>query len=499
MHHGRYGTNMFNNFFKEKKVLVTGHTGFKGAWLSIWLTELGANVIGYALDPPYPNSIFESSNLKEKITDIRADIKDLQKLKSVFKEHQPDIVIHLAAQSLLRKSYDIPAETYATNITGSINILECIREFPVKSTVLITSDKCYHNKEHGRGFIETDEMSTLDPYSTSKGCIEMITQSYRQSFNINVATARAGNVIGGGDWAHNRIVPDIIRGIQKEKDIIIRSPKAKRPWLFVLEPLAGYLLLAKKQYEGKDMNTGWNFGPQHASMINVKELATLICSLWGKGNVVVQKDTTTKKEATLLYLNWDKAKNELNWKPKLDINETITYIVDWYKHYQNKNVYDLCAQQIKKYEAETEMIHDVIITPLKKIVNQEGTVMHMLRKDNDFFKEFGEIYFSVVFPGAIKAWRMHKEMTVNLAAVQGNMQLVMLDKRENSPTKGKIKEVTLGEENYCLITIPPGIAYGFRGTGNENVMLANCATQPHDDNEVIRIPLHDIAYDWSNE
>ena len=340
----------FYDFFEGKTALVTGHTGFKGAWLSIWLKEMGANVIGYSLEPPYAKSLFEITGLKEKITDIRSDVRDYKKLGSVFTKYKPEIVFHLAAQSLVRKSYDMPLETFETNFLGTVNILESLRKNHTKSAVIITSDKCYKNVEQAKGYVETDAFSDQDPYSCSKGCAEMAAESYRKSFNLKAATTRAGNVIGGGDWADDRLVPDTIRALEAGREVVIRNPQSVRPWQFVLEPLSGYLLLAKKQYMGEDLSEGWNFGPDKNSMIPVKKVAEGIIRKWGAGSINVKEDKT-KHEAGLLYLDCSKSKKKLGWKPKFDIYETIEYIVEWYKGYKEKDPYNLCVKQIKDYEA----------------------------------------------------------------------------------------------------------------------------------------------------
>lgn len=342
----------FREFFNGKKVLVTGHTGFKGAWLSLWLNDMGARVIGYALDPPYENSLFKLTNLKDKIIDIHADICDLNKLDEIFNKYKPDIVIHLAAQAIVRLSYDIPVETFTTNIVGTMNILECVKKYQTKSAVLITSDKCYKNIEQEEGYKETDAFSDQDPYSCSKGCAEMIAQSYRNSFGLKVATARAGNVVGGGDWAVNRIVPDIIKAIKKDEKVIIRNPESTRPWQFVLEPLRGYLILAKKQYEGEKLSEGFNFGPDRDSIVPVVDLSKLIINQWGSGEIEIQKDNSNKHEAGLLYLDCTKTREKIGWKTELDINKVVDYIVEWYKNYELGDVYQLCINQIYKYEAE---------------------------------------------------------------------------------------------------------------------------------------------------
>ena len=340
--------NNFHEFFNGKRVLLTGHTGFKGAWMALWLHEMGANVIGYALDPEYEDSLSEKTKLSEKIIDIRGDVRDLEKLEGVFKEHKPEIVIHMAAQAILRRSYDTPRDNFETNIMGTVNILECARTFGVKSTVVVTSDKCYKNKEQGHGYVETDEMSDKDPYSCSKGCKELIVQSYRTSFGVKVATGRAGNVLGGGDWGEDRLVPDIFRALKEGKDIVVRNPESIRPWQFVLDPLSGYLLLAKKLYEGEDVNAGWNFGPDEAS-VSVNALTSKIVELFGSGNVVVEPKDDQKPEAGLLMLNCDKAK-AIGWKALLDIDTMVKYVVEGYKSYSSDTVYETCIDQIKRYE-----------------------------------------------------------------------------------------------------------------------------------------------------
>lgn len=344
----------FDDFFRGRTVLVTGHTGFKGSWLTIWLNEMGAKVIGYSLEPPYPNSLFENAKLKDKIIDVRGDVRDIKKLEAVFKKYKPEIVFHLAAQVIVRLSYDIPRETFETNIMGTINILECLRKYPVKSAVIITSDKSYKNVEQTTGYVETDAFSDKDPYSCSKGCAEMVTQSYRNSFGIKVATTRAGNVIGGGDWARDRLVPDVMRALKVKKGVIIRNPESVRPWHFVLEALSGYLLIAQKQFLGEDLSEGWNFGPERTCMIPVKKLVDMIIEEVGYGHIIIRRDTDKpeKPEAGLLYLDCTKAKTRLGWKPKLNIKKAVQYVVEWYKNYEKVDVYDLCVKQIKRYEEE---------------------------------------------------------------------------------------------------------------------------------------------------
>ena len=350
----------FNNVYKGKKVLVTGHTGFKGSWLSIWLRELGAEVIGYSLDPYTEKDNFVLSHLSEKIVDIRGDIRDRKHLRKVFDKYQPEIVFHLAAQPLVRISYDIPVETYETNLMGTINILEEIRNCEnTKIGIMITTDKCYENKEQIWGYRENEAFGGYDPYSSSKGVCEIAIQSWRNSFfnpkdyekhGKSIASVRAGNVIGGGDWAKDRIVPDCIRALEEGKDIEIRSPRSIRPWEHVLEPLSGYLLLGQKMMEDPiKYCEGWNFGPNLDAIVNVWEVAEKIVKNYGKGNLKDISDPNALHEAKLLLLDITKSRFELGWKPTLTIDESIELTVEWYKRYINEDVYKLCIEQINKF------------------------------------------------------------------------------------------------------------------------------------------------------
>ncbi|WP_432665327.1 CDP-glucose 4,6-dehydratase [Wukongibacter baidiensis] len=354
---------MNKDFWKKKKVLITGHTGFKGSWLSIWLLELGAEVIGYALPPYTSKDNFVLSNLGSKIVDIRGDIRDYIKLKGVFDECNPEIVFHLAAQPLVRESYKNPLETYQVNVMGTVNTLECIRTSKsAQIGVMITSDKCYENKEQVWGYRENDELGGYDPYSSSKGCSELVIKSWRNSFmnpsnyavhGKSIASVRAGNVIGGGDWSKDRIVPDCIRASEENRDIKLRNPNAIRPWQHVLEPLCGYLLLAEKlQSFPKALCGAWNFGPTFDSVITVKELAERIVRSYGKGEVLSESKGNTFHETNLLTLDISKATRMLGWYPKLDIEQTIDLTVDWYKNYKKADLYDLCKKQINNYMLE---------------------------------------------------------------------------------------------------------------------------------------------------
>ena len=353
--------NTLEDFYKSKKVLITGHTGFKGSWLSIWLNELGAKVIGVSLEPSTNRDNFILSNIGSKITaDIRADIRDGEKMKEIFEEYQPEIVFHLAAQPLVRLSYEKPVETYFTNVIGTINILEAIRVTnSVKVGVMITTDKCYENKEQIWGYRENDPMGGYDPYSSSKGAAEIAIASWRRSFfnpeqyakhGKSIASVRAGNVIGGGDWALDRIIPDCIKSLEINKPINIRNPKAVRPWQHVLEPLSGYMLLAQKMWEEPTQYcSGWNFGPKSESITTVWNVASKIIDTYGKGELRDISIPNTQHEAQLLILDISKAKQLLEWSPKMDIDQTIKMTVDWYKRYKNTSIYDLCTSQIKKY------------------------------------------------------------------------------------------------------------------------------------------------------
>ena len=355
--------SLFDNFYKGKKVLITGHTGFKGSWLSIWLNELGAKVIGYALDPYTTRDNFVLTDLAGKITDIRGDIRDYEKLYKVFKEFNPEIVFHMAAQPLVRLSYQSPKDTYDINIGGTVNILEVIRHSAsVKAAVIITSDKCYENKEWLWGYRENDPVGGYDPYSSSKGATEIVISAYRNSFFNprefsnhckTISSVRAGNVIGGGDWSKDRIIPDCIRALEQSKAIEIRNPMATRPWQHVLEPLKGYLILASKMYQDPLIfSDAWNFGPDSSCILPVRDVVNEVIKNWGLGEWLDTSDSSNFHETILLNLDCSKARFKLGWIPVLNIKEAIKLTIEWYKtafacNYEN-DMYSFCVEQIRR-------------------------------------------------------------------------------------------------------------------------------------------------------
>lgn len=336
---------MFHNVYKGKRVFVTGHTGFKGSWLCAWLLSLGAEVIGYSRDIPTAPSHFEAMHLDEHITDIRGDVRDRERLITEMRAAKPDIVFHLAAQALVRLSYDKPAETFESNILGTMNVCEAVRQTPsVRAAVLITSDKCYRNDEQVWGYRETDHLGGYDPYSASKGCAEIVAHSYFRSFFAKAgpacATVRAGNVIGGGDWALDRIVPDCARAWAKGEAVRIRSPHATRPWQLVLEPLSGYLWLGALLCENDTSRPftlsgeAYNFGPAADVNNPVSEVVSSLAKHWkGFTSEMDLSKQLDRKECTLLKLCCDKALAYLNWKATLNFEETIRYTAEWYQRY----------------------------------------------------------------------------------------------------------------------------------------------------------------------
>lgn len=351
-------------FWKNKKVLLTGHTGFKGSWLSLWLQSMGAKVVGYSLAPPSSPSLFDVAQVAEGMVSLEGDIRDPEQLHDAFAKNLPDIVIHMAAQSLVRYSYQNPIETYTTNVMGTVNMLEAIRQTSsVKAVVVITSDKCYENREWDWGYRENESMGGYDPYSSSKGCTELVTAAYRQSyFNkaghvVAVASARAGNVIGGGDWAADRLIPDMVRAVAENRPVLIRNPDAIRPWQHVLEPLSGYLLLAQRLYEeGTAYAEGWNFGPSDDDAKPVQWIVERYTDLWGGGASWVMDQAEHPHEAHYLKLDCSKARTRLNWHPKWTLALALENITAWHKaHLQNKSMREFTLRQIAAYQEQATL------------------------------------------------------------------------------------------------------------------------------------------------
>lgn len=352
------------SFWSGKKVFVTGHTGFKGSWLSLWLQSMGANVVGYALAPPTKPSLFAVANVANGMTSIEGDIRDTSALSAAFKQHQPDIVIHMAAQSLVRYSYANPVETYSTNVMGTVNLLEAVRSTDsVKAVVNVTSDKCYENREWVWGYRENEAMGGFDPYSNSKGCAELVTAAYRNSYfhpssfndkhSTALASARAGNVIGGGDWADDRLIPDIMRAITQGKPVNIRNPHAIRPWQHVLEPLSGYMVLAQNLYEyGPAYAEGWNFGPNDEDAKPVQWIVEKLTNAWGEGANWALDGGDHPHEAHYLKLDCSKAKVRLDWQPRWHLEEALAAIISWHRAYRDGvDMREVTIRQIHAHSA----------------------------------------------------------------------------------------------------------------------------------------------------
>lgn len=349
-------TSLWEAFY-GKRVLVTGDTGFKGSWLTYWLKVLGADVVGYALPPESHQRLFNDLKLPHMIHHVDGDIRDEQQLSKLFSAFKPEMVFHLAAQPLVRYSYDEPKETFEVNVQGSVNLLECVRSCQsVKSLIYVTTDKCYRNKEWVWGYRETDRLGGHDPYSASKAAAEIVFSSYCTSFfthlnTLGAASVRAGNVIGGGDWSVDRIIPDAIRALQQNESIQIRNPAAVRPWQHVLEPLSGYLLLAARLLiEPKRYTGSWNFGPAPESIVTVENLIKQVISVWGAGQYRNMVLKNAPHEAGLLMLNCDKAYHQLNWKPAWDFKSAIAKTVTWYKRaFEGAACGQLTSEQISQY------------------------------------------------------------------------------------------------------------------------------------------------------
>ncbi|PPK73734.1 CDP-glucose 4,6-dehydratase [Methylobacter tundripaludum] len=350
------------SFWANRVVLLTGHTGFKGSWFSLWLQAMGARVIGYALAAPTHPSLFDAANVAEGMVSIESDIRDFAALSAVFAKYQPEIVIHMAAQPLVRYSYANPIETYSTNVMGTVHLLEAARlTSSVRAIVSVTSDKCYENREWVWGYRENEPMGGYDPYSNSKGCAELVASAYRSSYfnpgnftdhRVALASARAGNVIGGGDWAEDRLIPDIMRAITQGKPVNIRNPHAIRPWQHVLEPLSGYLLLAQKLYEeGAAYAEGWNFGPNDEDSKPVQWIVDSLTKSWGEDASWVLDQGDHPHEAHYLKLDCSKAKARLDWRSKWRLEDALAAIIDWHRAYRDgKDMHELTLRQIRAYD-----------------------------------------------------------------------------------------------------------------------------------------------------
>jgi len=322
------------SFWRDRRVFVTGHTGFKGSWLSAWLSRLGSHVTGYALDPPTSPSLFEQARLDELVEDNRADVRDLEALKRHVLAAKPEVLIHMAAQSLVRPSYEDPVGTYATNVMGTVNVLEAARSAHVGVVVVVTSDKCYENREWSRPYHEQDPLGGYDPYSSSKACAEIVTAAYRSSFRDgpSIASARAGNVIGGGDWAKDRLVPDCVRAFQRGDAVKIRNPTATRPWQHVLEPLSGYMLLAQGLWEGRaGFADAWNFGPADDDVVAVATVVERLAASWGSRVAWASDQRGAPHEALSLRLDSSRARSRLGWRPRLRLEDALRWVVEWFR------------------------------------------------------------------------------------------------------------------------------------------------------------------------
>lgn len=348
-------------FWRDKKVFLTGHTGFKGSWLCLWLSTLGANVTGYALQPPTQPNLYELCNIDKLTKSIIGDVRNIEYLTKSMLDTQPEIVIHMAARPLVHDSYKNPLETYAVNVMGTVHLFEAVRKCKsVKVVVNVTTDKCYENKEWLWGYRENEPLGGYDPYSNSKACSELVTAAYRSSFfnpgeyakhGVAVASARAGNVIGGGDWAANRLIPDCSRALLRNETVLIRNPYAIRPWQHVLEPLSGYMRLAEKLYEeGATFAEGWNFGPNDCDAKPVEWVVKKLCELWGRSAAYEVDMGFHPHEAHYLKLDCSKAKFRLHWQPKWNLEHTLAEIVEWLRAYQQKaDMQAVCLRQIQKY------------------------------------------------------------------------------------------------------------------------------------------------------
>jgi len=346
-------------FWKGKRVFVTGHTGFKGGWLCLWLKQLGAEVTGYALETATEPSLFAVADVADGMNSIIGDIRDREKLAQAILAAKPEVVIHMAAQALVRYSYHHPVETYETNVMGTVNLMEGIRQSDsVKSVLVVTSDKCYENQEREEGYREEEPMGGYDPYSNSKGCAELVVSAYRQSFfdggkQVAIATGRAGNVIGGGDWSEERLIPDMVRAFTAGESVVIRSPDAVRPWQHVFDALHGYLLLLERMEDDPEsFSQAWNFGPEEKDVHDVAWIVEQFVDAWGEVNWRTEADAEMLHEAHLLKLDCSKARGALNWRPVLELDHALKWIADWYRYYYDGgDVLAISLQQLREFQS----------------------------------------------------------------------------------------------------------------------------------------------------
>jgi CDP-glucose 4,6-dehydratase len=364
---------MMTDFWRGRRVLLTGHTGFKGGWLALWLKTLGAEVHGLALAPEMPNSFFEVCGLERLVHSSIGDVRDAVMVRRALETSKAEVVFHLAAQPLVRRSYHEPAETFAVNVMGTVNVLEAIRGCPtVRSAVIVTSDKCYDNQNARKSYREDDRLGGSDPYSASKACAELVTHSYVRSFFDNsdraiaIATARAGNVIGGGDLSPDRIVPDAIRALSHEETLIVRNPSAVRPWQHVLEPLAGYLMLAERLYvDGKGWSGPWNFGPGEGDAFSVAELVDMLIQEWGTGSWRAEPSADGLHESAFLGLDSHRAQTLLSWRPQLKLRDAVRLTVGWYREAVSRpspDLYQLSVGQLRQYESLLHLSEGLLLT-----------------------------------------------------------------------------------------------------------------------------------------
>jgi len=351
------------SFWNGRRVFLTGHTGFKGSWLSLWLDALGANVTGYALDPPTNPSLFVQAGVGDLVHSVRADVRDFSRLSAAINECRPDVVIHMAAQSVVRRGYDDPIETYSSNVMGTVHLLEAVRRLQQPCVVVnVTSDKCYENQEWAWGYRENEPMGGRDPYSNSKGCAELVTTAYRESFfppvafdrhGVALGSARAGNAVGGGDWTTDQLIPDLMRAFLSGRPCLIRNPSAVRPWQFVLEPLRGYLLLAERlAQDAPGFASGWNFGPVDEDAQPVSWIANKLSQSWGDDAKWLQDADSHPHEAHALKLDASRARACLGWRPLLPLDRALDWIVEWYRAFQARaDLQQLTRQQIERYES----------------------------------------------------------------------------------------------------------------------------------------------------